>query len=125
LKAPDVGPQTIVGFGGLTLGGASSGDYTLVGATGIVQVTPAAATTPIIQIPNTQTASGNGTSQSFIVTDSGIISLTPRQNGVVTGTIATIDGTDYQPDSQLGCTLGEAGCIQNGVAPTTTSTPPQ
>jgi hypothetical protein len=93
--------------------------------TGVITNTPQPTTTPTIQIPNTQTASGEGASQNFIVPDSGLISLTPRQNGVVTGTIATIDGTDYHPDSQLGCTLGAAGCIQNGVAPTTTSAPPQ
>jgi hypothetical protein len=121
--SPNVGLEPITGFGGLTLGGTSSGDYTLVGAIGTVNITPGGS--PVIQIPNTQTASGNGTNQNFNVTDSGIIDLTPRQNGVVTGTIATIDGTDYHPDSQLGCTLGASGCIQNGVAPTTTSVPPQ
>jgi filamentous hemagglutinin family protein len=206
----NVGNEKIVNFGTLTLGGASSGDYTLVGAkgnvivtpemlvvtavpttkpedgnttspgtpivtsgtifgpdtggfvqtygntgpgnnitltpggsvndgnggnnyivtfvpitTGVITDTPTTPDVPPIQIPNTQTASGEGASQNFIVPDSGLISLTPRQNGVVTGTIATIDGTDYHPDSQLGCTLGAAGCIQNGVAPTTTSAPPQ
>ena len=120
LKAPDVGPEQIVDFGGLTLQGPSAGDYTLVGATGIVTVTPIE-TVPPVNIPNTQTASG----PDNVAYDAGIIKLTPRQNGIVTGTIATIDGTDYQPDSQLGCTLGDAGCIQNGVAPTTTSTPPK
>ena len=120
LKAPDVGPEQIVDFGGLTLQGPSAGDYTLVGATGIVTITPLEAVPPV-NIPNTQTASG----PDNVAYDAGIIKLTPRQNGIVTGTIATIDGTDYHPDSQLGCTLGDAGCIQNGVAPTTTSTPPK
>jgi filamentous hemagglutinin family protein len=87
-------------------------------------ITPA--TTPNDNLSNQiddQTSSGNGTQVNFTVPDSGIVTLAPRQNGVVTGTIATIDGADYHPDSQLGCTLGQAGCIQNGVAPTTTSTP--
>ena len=122
--SPNVGPEKIIDFTGLTLGGTSSGDYTLVGATGIVDITPASTpnNNPGTQIDN-QTASGNGTQSNFVVPDSGLITLTPRQNGIVTGTIATIDGTDYQPDAQLGCTLGAAGCVQNGVAPTTTSTP--
>src|SRR5262249_29938556 len=98
--------------------------YTLVGATGLVRITPSTPSNPNNQIDN-QTSSGNGTQTNFVIADSGIITLTPRQNGVVTGTIATIDGTDYHPDSQLGCTLGQAGCIQNGVAPTTTSAPQQ
>jgi filamentous hemagglutinin family protein len=125
LKAPDLGPESIVDFNGLTLGGPSVGDYTLVGAIGVVTITPAPDTTPTINIPNTQTASGNGTVANFTAYDGGLITLAPRQNGVVTGTIATIDGTDYQPDSQLSCTLGTNGCIQNGVAPTTTGTQPQ
>ena len=51
----------------------------------------------------------------------GILTLQPQQNGIVTGTIATIDGSDYHPDTQLGCTIGAAGCVENGVAPKTTS----
>ncbi len=116
--SPAVGNETIVDFGNLTLTGPSSGDYTLIGATGIVDITPVGGpNNPNNQIDN-QTSSGNGT----LVT-AGLITLAPKQNGVVTGTIATIDGTDYHPDAQLGCTLGETGCIQNGVAPTTTGTP--
>ena len=62
---------------------------------------------------------------AVLVFSGGLVKLAPQQNGIVTGTIATIDGTDYHPDAQLGCTLGAAGCIENGVAPTTTSAPPQ
>jgi hypothetical protein len=123
LKGPEVGPQPIIDFGGLTLSGPSVGDYTLVGAIGTVTITPLdnpAPQPPVI--PNTQTASGTVANLAY---NGGLITFQPRQNGIVTGTIATIDGTDYQPDSQLGCTLGAAGCIQNGVAPTTTSTPAQ
>ena len=122
LVSPNVGPEPIVNFTGLTLTGGSDGDYTLIGATGVVTITPVA----VVDIPPvdaTQTSSGNGTETDYNAYDGGLITLTPRQNGVVTGTIATIDGTDYQPDTQLSCTLGQDGCIQNGVAPTTTSTP--
>jgi len=119
--SPNVGPETITDFTGLTLGGPSAGDYTLVGATGVVNITPASTpSNPNNQIDN-QTASGKGA--QFSVASSGIITIQPQQNGVVTGTIATIDGTDYHPDSQLGCTLGAAGCIQNGVAPSNTGAP--
>jgi len=124
--SPLVGPEQIINFTGLGLTGSSAGDYTLVGATGIVTITPVAAPpeNPSLQVPD-QTASGNGTQVTFSAFSGGIVTLQPQQNGVVTGTIATIDGTDYQPDAQLGCTLGADGCIQNGVAPVTTGTPPQ
>jgi filamentous hemagglutinin family protein len=115
--SPAVGPEPVTDFGGLALGGGSAGDYTFVGATGIVTITPTPPTDPDNKLPD-QTASANAY-------DGGIITLKPQQNGVVTGTIATIDGTDYHPDAQLSCTLGDTGCMQNGVAPATTSASPQ
>ena len=121
LVAPDVGREPVSSFAGLTLGGGAAGNYTFVGATGLVVVTP---TNPvpniaeIVTVPASQTASGNGETITFAAFEGGILTLTPRQNGIVTGTIATIDGNDYQPDTQLGCTLGGDGCVQNGVAAT-------
>ena len=38
--SPNVGTQTITDFTGLSLGGTSAGDHTLVGATGVVLITP-------------------------------------------------------------------------------------
>jgi hypothetical protein len=214
IASKNVGNENIVNFGTLTLGGATAGDYTLIGATGLVVVTPeplivtavpvtktsdgtpnalgtpivtsgtvftgdtggfveafntsnpgtgltltpsgvvddgnngnnytvtyvsintgvinaAVTTMPPIVVP-TQTSSGNGTTSNVMATpgattatNGGILTITAQQNGIVTGTIATIDGNDYHPDAQLGCTLGAAGCVQNGVAPSNTSAPPQ
>ncbi|MDB5396169.1 MAG: hypothetical protein JWM91_3675, partial [Rhodospirillales bacterium] len=121
LASPNVGTEAISSFTGLTLGGGAAGNYTFVGATGSVVVTPINTIPNIAEllvVPATQTSSGTGETVSFAAFDGGILTLTPKQNGIVTGTIATIDGTDYHPDTQLGCTLGSDGCIQNGVAAT-------
>ena len=40
IASKNVGDETIVNFGTLTLGGPSASNYTLIGATGIVDVTP-------------------------------------------------------------------------------------
>ena len=120
LIAPNVGNEPIADFGGLTLGGTAAGNYTFVGAKGLVNVTPSI-TQPVAEsttVPSSQTASGAGETTNFSAFAAGIVTLTPKQNGVVTGTIATIDGTDYKADAQLGCTIGAAGCIQNGVSAT-------
>ncbi len=42
LTSANAGPETITSFSGLTLGGTSAGDYTLIGASGSVTVTPLA-----------------------------------------------------------------------------------
>ena len=124
--SPAIGSETITDFTGYSLAGTVAGNYTLIGATGIVNITPAMQITLTI-IPGTETASGNGTTSATpgatTAYNGGLLTLTPQQNGVVTGTIATINGSDYHPDSQLGCTIGSAGCLQNGVAPSTTSAP--
>ncbi len=117
LIAPAVGLEPISSFTGLALGGSAAGNYTFVGATGNVQVTSAAAI-PVI-VPLNQTASGvSEVPSDFTIYDGGILYIKPTQNGIVTGTIATIDGQAYQPDNQLGCTLGPSGaCVENGIAP--------
>jgi hypothetical protein len=123
LIAPNVGPEMISSFTGLSLGGGAASNYTFVGATGSVLVTPAAMqnVAESTTVPASQTASGAGETVTFSAFSGGLLTLTPKQNGIVTGTIATIDGTDYHPDTQLGCTLGGDGCVENGVA----ATPPR
>ncbi|HTJ65285.1 MAG TPA: YDG domain-containing protein, partial [Alphaproteobacteria bacterium] len=105
---PDVGNEPIVDFGTLTLGGADAGNYFL--QSGNVLIT-ANFTPP----PQNQNHSGDFSGSAV---DSGILTLKPKQNGVVTGTIATNDGEEDQPDTQMGCTLGDTGCLQNGVGAT-------
>ncbi len=123
LIAPAVGLEPIASFTGLTLGGSAAGNYTFVGAIGNVQVTSAAAI-PVI-VPLNQTASGvSEVPSDFTIYDGGILYIKPTQNGIVTGTIATIDGQAYQPDNQLGCTLGPSGaCVENGLAPSAGKAP--
>jgi hypothetical protein len=122
LQSPAVGPEPVADFTGLTLVGGPASNYTLVGATGTVIITqtdlPSIA--EIVTVPSSQTASGTGETVTFAAFEGGIVTLTPKQNGIVTGTIATIDGTDYHPDTQLACTLGNDGCVENGVAATPT-----
>jgi filamentous hemagglutinin family protein len=105
LMHPNVGNEPIINFATLTLGGEDARNYYL--DTGNVVVT-ATFTPP----PENQTQSGLFSDAAF---DSGILTLQPKQNGVVTGTIATNDGENDQPDSQLSCTLGDTGCLQNGI----------
>ncbi len=71
----NVGNEKIVDFGTLTLGGASAGDYTLVGAKGNVIVTPEMLT--VTAVPGTKTYDGTTTS---------------------TGTPIVTDGTVFGPD---------------------------
>ncbi len=59
LAGRNVGTEAITGFGGLTLGGASAGNYTLAGASGAVTVSPAALT--ITAVPTTKTYDGTTT----------------------------------------------------------------
>jgi filamentous hemagglutinin family protein len=101
LIEPNIGNETIVNFGTLTLGGPDAGNYYI--ASGSVNITPAF--TPPPENPTT----------SNTAYDNGIERLQPKQNGIVTGTIATNDGEIEQADTQLGCTLGDTGCLQNGV----------
>jgi hypothetical protein len=118
---PAVGNEPIANFGTLTLGGDAAGNYTFIGGSGQVLVT---ATITIVPPPLNQTTSGLGTSP-FVNTlyDGGILRLQARQNGIVTGTIATIDGIDQSPEGLLGCTLADTGCLQTGVAPTPDGAP--
>ncbi len=114
LVAGAVGLEQIANFGTLTLGGPSAGNYTFVGGSGDVLVTSAVAT--IAVPPLDQTSSGLGsTTYSFTAYSGGIVRLAPRQNGIVTGTIATVEGQNAGPDTELGCTIGGTGCIENGV----------
>ncbi len=114
LVAGAVGLEQIANFGTLTLGGPSAGNYTFVGGSGDVLVTSAVAT--IAVPPLDQTSSGLGsTTYSFTAYSGGIVRLVPRQNGIVTGTIATVEGQNAGPDTELGCTIGGTGCIENGV----------
>ncbi len=118
LIAPTVGLEPISSFTGLALGGSAAGNYTLAGAIGNVQVTPVAPTQ--VLVPLNQTASGvSEVPSDFTIYDGGILYVKSSQNGIVTGTIATIDGQAYQPDNQLGCTLSATGaCVESGIAPT-------
>jgi hypothetical protein len=123
LVGPNVGVEPLSSFGTLTLGGASAGNYTFIGGSGRVIVTGfALADFP----PLDSTQSGIGfTPFAGAVYDGGPLRATPRQNGVVTGTIATIDGVADSPDAVLACTIGAPGaaCLQNGVAPASDAAP--
>jgi filamentous hemagglutinin family protein len=117
LVNPAVGNERLASFGTLTLGGPSAGNYTFIGGGGIVLVTPGIA---IPFPPVNETISGiGGTPFTDAVYDGGILGIFPRQNGVVTGLIATIDGQAVSSDTVLACTMITYGtvCIQNGLPP--------
>ncbi len=119
--SPAVGNESLSSFGTLALGGSSAGNYTFIGGTGLVIITPQVNISDVsqqLQVTSTQTGSGQGTmSNTTVGNNGGLITLTANQNGIVTGTIATNNGVRENPDSELGCTIGGNGCINNGVGP--------
>ncbi len=106
LILPGPGNEAIVDIGTLTLGGADARNYYI--KSGVVRITQNVTPPPFVPPPENPTASNTAY-------DNGIEQLQPKQNGIVTGTIATNDGEVEGPDTQLGCTLGDTGCLQNGV----------
>src|ERR1700760_3024220 len=71
IASRNVGDEKIIDFGTLTLGGASSGDYTLVGAKGNVIVTPEQIT--VTAVPTTKPSDGTTSSPGTPIVTSGKI----------------------------------------------------
>lgn len=78
LSSSNVGPETISSFGTLALGGASAGNYTLVGASGAVTIT----------VPPFSISSG-----SVDVTGSNFVITWPSAPGAVYQVVTTTDIT--------------------------------
>ena len=100
IASKNVGDEGITNFGTLTLGGASAGDYTLIGATGVVKVTPLAVTAT-----GTRTYDGGTDAGGTILT---VTNAPPGDAISLTGT-GTLGGKDVGTQTVTGGNLTLTG----------------
>jgi hypothetical protein len=110
LAGRNVGTQAITGFGALTLGGASAGNYTLAGASGAVTITPAALTIAADDaakiVGHTLSFAGTEFTASGLVGGDVVAGLSLTSAGA--GAAATMAGSPYAivPSQAVGSGLG-------------------
>jgi hypothetical protein len=128
LISPAVGNEPIIAFGSLTLGGSAAGNYTFVGGSGNVLVTP----TPNYWSRRDQTVAGVGLDPYVDVSSTGGYLLPePGQNGLTTCLAENfyVDGDGVQrplchlrPDQTRGIIIGAISQFDMSAYPSKVAT---
>lgn len=103
LASRNAGTEALTSFGTLTLGGASANDYTVVGGSGSVLVTPLAIT--ITAVGSTKVYDGTDTSPGTPVITSGRL---------VSGDTGSFTETYGSPNAGTGIVLTPGGTVNDG-----------